>query len=652
MNEKRSLWGWIKYALGFYKNPPYVEERLKEADLRGAQFLSFVVGCVEIWMLIRYTIRNGSKCDTVGEFLQYTYGFWILLFSCAGLFAYTVLYFQGRLKRLKNYSTAFIFAFFAISLYFGATTAMSDFARGRMITCFLTIIMYVTIIMVRRPFISVLLTLGVSSGFLYLLNHFTFDRTGAQVVMNSGDTVNYVTFMISLGILEISVYFQRYKEACKSYSLEKAVITDDLTQIPNMHKFEADAKKYMEESVRDGKYPMYLVFDLEHFQTFNDHMNHATGDKLLMETGRIVASEFAGEPAARESGDLFVALTNAEDYQQRAENVRRRVKAAYPTETYLDVKTGAYRTKEFTREPRHAIDRAHYALKKIHNNENQAFVEYDEKMGKDYRLRQYVLNNLEKAVNEGYIQVFYQPVMWSQDGTLAGCEALARWIDPDMGFMSPGVFIPTLEEGRQIHKLDLCIYETVCKRIRACIDQGLPVLPTSLNFSRLDFELMDAVGELEKLVEKYRVPREYLHVEITESAVTKDVDGLKKAMKRLHDSGYAVWLDDFGSGYSSMNVLKDLDFDLLKIDMEFLKNFHDNPNSRKIISTVIDLAEKLDMLTLCEGVETEEAVTFLREAGCGRMQGYYYGKPMPYDDLLAKIEKGDYILPAGGKDSE
>ena len=132
--------------------------------------------------------------------------------------------------------------------------------------------------------------------------------------------------------------------------------------------------------------------------------------------------------------------------------------------------------------------------------------------------------------------------------------------------------------------------------------------------------------------------------EITESAVTEDVEGLQRAMKRLHDGGFAIWLDDFGSGYSSMNVLKDFDFDLLKIDMEFLKNFHNNQNSRKIISSIIHLANSLNMMTLSEGVETEEAVDFLREAGCGRLQGYYYGKPMRYEELLEKINDGTLKL--------
>ena len=184
------------------------------------------------------------------------------------------------------------------------------------------------------------------------------------------------------------------------------------------------------------------------------------------------------------------------------------------------------------------------------------------------------------------------------------------------------------------------------KYLRECLDSGLPALPISLNFSRLDFELMDAVGKLDALVQKYEIPKKYLHVEITESALTNDVEGLKKAIGILREKGYMVWLDDFGAGYSSLNVLKDFRFDLLKIDMEFLKGFHDSKNTRKIVETIIELAEKLDMKTLAEGVEEQDAADFLRSAGCGRQQGYFYGKPMPYEEILAKLSDGTYRLSA------
>lgn len=647
--QKRSLPAAIRYAFGFYRNPPYIENRLNEADVRSALFLSAVVACVEIGMIIRYIFKYvflESKCDSVSEFFHYTSGFWFLLIGSVILFSYSLLYVRKKLTNLQKYSKLIIFLYFAFAMVFGAKTAISDFSKGRMIICFLTIMMYVTVICIWRPVTSLLLTLFCGCGFIYLINHYAFDKAGNQLYMDPADLLNYATFMIVVVILELAVYFQRYSDATKSYKLDLKSKTDDLTGIPNMRKFDKDAKKYCSQLLAEQKNPVYLVFDILNFHTYNDRFGYEGGDELLISMAKQIVSAFPDEPAARESGDCFCVLTSAEDFIERAETIRNWIRNTYPEETYLTVRAGAFHMQDAERDPRFAVDRARYALKQIKNNE-QFFCEYDSRMSKDYSIRQYVLNNVEKAVKEGYIKVFYQPVVWSEDGTVCGCEALARWIDPDMGFMSPGIFIPVLEEGRQIHKLDLCIYEQVCRRIRECLDNGLPALPTSLNFSRLDFELMDAVGELEALVQKYNIPKEYLHIEITESALTNDVEGLKKAIDILHQKGYMVWLDDFGAGYSSLNVLKDFRFDLLKIDMEFLKCFHSSKNTRKIVETIIELADKLDMNTLAEGVEEEDAAAFLREAGCGRQQGYYYGKPMPYEEILAKLTDGTFRLRTG-----
>ncbi len=643
--EKMNVWNRIRRLLGFYSNPPYVEDQLREADVRGALFLTSVVIVVEIWMLVRYVINwvLPGEVETLSEFFHYTKDYWYLLIASLLLMTYSILYLRGKDGRLKKYSGLFIFLYYLFAMYFGITTAQHDFSRGRMIICFLTFLMYATIICVWRPYTSILLVCAFGFGFLWLLNNRTFDKAGNALQLSEGDTINYITFLLVLFILSISVYFQRYRDAKKSWKLEQIAVTDDLTGMPNIRKFEEETQKYLQTCFSTGEHPIYLVLDIANFQTYNDRFGYSGGDQLLIHMGKILRDEFRDEPVVRVSGDNFAVLTNAEDYIERVSHIRERLKAAYPTETYLDIKAGSYRAKETTKNARHAIDRAHHALKYLHNTDSDFIIEYDDKMRKDHKLREYVLNNLEKAVREGYIKVYYQPVMWAKDGTIAGCEALARWIDPEFGFLSPGLFVPTLEEGRQIHKLDLCIYEIVFKNIRECMEQGLQILPVSMNFSRLDFELMDVIKELKTLMEKYQIPKEYLHIEVTESALTSDVSRMKQVLKELSDDGFEIWLDDFGSGYSSLNVLKDFHFDLLKIDMEFLRNFSkDNENAKRIISNIIDLAKKLDMQTVAEGVETQEAVDFLREAGCGRLQGYFYGKPMPYEELRGKIDEGTY----------
>ena len=188
------------------------------------------------------------------------------------------------------------------------------------------------------------------------------------------------------------------------------------------------------------------------------------------------------------------------------------------------------------------------------------------------------------------------------------------------------------------------IFEAVCRDLRERLDQKLPVVPVSINFSRLDFELMDAVEVFDSLVQKYQIPKEYLHVEVTESALNENDRLLIDSTRRLKEKGYALWLDDFGSGYSSLNVLKDFDFDVLKIDMKFLIGFGTNQKAEPLIQSVIDMAGKIGLKTLTEGVETEEQANFLEKGGCLRLQGYRFGKPMPKEEILGKIDAGEFEI--------
>ena len=265
-------------------------------------------------------------------------------------------------------------------------------------------------------------------------------------------------------------------------------------------------------------------------------------------------------------------------------------------------------------------------------------------MHQNFLMTQYIVTHIDEAVKNGYIKPYYQPVVWSKGRTLCGVEALARWIDPKYGFLSPGKFIPALENAQQVYKLDKEVLRLVCKDIRHNLDNGLPVLPVSINFSRADFGVIDIVEVVEEAVQEFDVPHELLHIEITESALSNEIDTLKTTITRLHDKGFATWLDDFGSGYSSFNVLKDYEFDVLKLDMAFLSGFNGNEKAKALIRSVIAMANQIGMKTLCEGVETSEQAAFLEEACCGRLQGYLYGKPLSYDELFDKIKQGEYNI--------
>ena len=176
------------------------------------------------------------------------------------------------------------------------------------------------------------------------------------------------------------------------------------------------------------------------------------------------------------------------------------------------------------------------------------------------------------------------------------------------------------------------------------MDNGLPVLPVSINFSRADFGLVDIVEVVSSTTKEFGIPPELIHVEITERALTNETDTLKDTINRLHKMGFTTWLDDFGSGYSSFNVLKDFEFDVLKLDMAFLIGFNGNEKAKALIKSVISLADQIGMKTLCEGVETQEQAEFLEDASCGRLQGYLYGKPLSYQELYDKIKAGEFKI--------
>lgn len=250
---------------------------------------------------------------------------------------------------------------------------------------------------------------------------------------------------------------------------------------------------------------------------------------------------------------------------------------------------------------------------------------------------EHVVSHIDDAISNEWIKVYYQPVIRGLTGQLCSAESLARWIDPEYGLLTPDKFISALEASNNIHKLDCFLVDKVCSDIHEHMIAGKPVFPVSINFSRLDFIMCDMLDVVESTILKYDIPRDYLHFEITESMIAQDEELMKKVITDFRNRGYEIWMDDFGSGYSSLNLLKDYDFDLVKMDMRFLSNMTEK--SKSILRSAISLAKHIDIKTLSEGVETKEQVDFLMSVGCGKYQGYYYGKPQPYDDMIKSMEE-------------
>ncbi|MBO4337558.1 MAG: EAL domain-containing protein, partial [Lachnospiraceae bacterium] len=282
-----------------------------------------------------------------------------------------------------------------------------------------------------------------------------------------------------------------------------------------------------------------------------------------------------------------------------------------------------------------ACDHARLACNSIKNRHDVFYSVYDEMLRDKLRRQQYVIDHVDEAIEREYIKVYYQPVIRVRTGKICGYEALVRWVDPSLGILPPADFIDTLEQFHLIHKIDTYVVEQVLRDYRMIIDEGNPIVPASVNFSRLDFELCDIFGFVEKTRKKYDVPRNMLDLEITESVFDGNVSHVEDECARMRKLGYQIWLDDFGSGYSSLNSLTEHSFDVLKLDMVFLRSFDHNPKTSTLMTYIIEGARGMGLQPLCEGVETKEHYEFLKKIGCEKAQGYYFGKPMPYEEARA-----------------
>ena len=408
---------------------------------------------------------------------------------------------------------------------------------------------------------------------------------------------------------------------------------DTLTGLPNMEYCRMRGESYVTDIRIAGGTPSVVFFDIVGMKLYNNANGYDKGNEFLLNFAAALKKLFPNNLICRQSNDHFTVVTDIRNIEERLSEVRKYVKSVV-SKISMDVNIGLCKIGE-QESMLDACEKAKIACK-VQKLSSDNFVRYyDEELRKTLVLRNYVVNHIDEAISNGYIKVFYQPVVRTITETFCGMEALARWVDPQYGFLNPAVFIGALEESRQIHKLDSHVINIVCKEMREEMDAGKPIVPVSFNLSRLDFIGCDIFDVVEKALKKYNIDREYIRVEITESIMASD-SYVRSEIQRFRLVGYEVWMDDFGSGYSSLNTLKDYKFDELKIDMAFLSNFNDA--SRTIISSTVRMAKNLGLKTLAEGVETKEQMDFLKGIGCEKVQGYYYGKPLPLKETMKHME--------------
>lgn len=417
----------------------------------------------------------------------------------------------------------------------------------------------------------------------------------------------------------------------KNEELRYLLEHDALTGLYNRSTFCRKTADFLRQNP-NGTYNM-VQFDIERFKVINELYGNFMGDRilLLIAEGLQKCLKDKGTYGRLEADHFAVCLPASTEELQYVREQMDKSLASVKIEQKINLYYGVYTVEDRDMSVDLMCDRANLALRTVKGNSNRSYAVYNDELHQVVLSEQQLTNSMEEALLQRQFEVYYQPVVDLKTGEVVSAEALVRWNHPEKGMVSPGFFIPFFEHNGFIIKLDAYIREEVCRNIMELGRRGLNCVPVSVNVSRLEFYDPNLCRSIIDLTERYRLEPGMMRLEITESAYTDNPQQLLAAMKELQNYGFQVLMDDFGSGYSSLNMLKDVPVDILKMDMKFLENQGISGRGPEILASLVRMAKKLGMHTIAEGIETKEQGDFLRSVGCEYGQGYYYARPMPAD---------------------
>lgn len=449
--------------------------------------------------------------------------------------------------------------------------------------------------------------------------------------------IKSLTSVISSYLLKMKAY----EDA--SETVERLTGYDPITGLYKYEKFINLAGEYI-ATAEHGNYAI-VYLDISNFKYLNDTYGYEVGDSVLHDLAEYISSRTDYVVmASRVFSDNMVVLMKLDEISidqlknglsaasaEFCDTIKKRL-----SDSRIDIGVGVC-TFSISGGPimiQNIISNANMARKRTKMPMMPRIIFYDDQMGHSAKNEIAYANDMEKALKNKEFVVYMQPKVNLKSNKVEGAEALVRWRKEDGSIIYPNDFIPIFERNKSITLLDFYVYEEVCQYIRNRLDAGLPVVRISTNVSRVHLYAIDAIiDKISSLIDKYQVPPKYLEFELTETSFTDKVDDTITLMSRLRELGVKVSMDDFGSGYSSLNVLTKLPLDVLKIDKEFLRDFETDSEEKIVIPSVIAMAKKLNLEVVCEGVETIEQVEFLRSIDCDFAQGYYYAKPIPQDEF-------------------
>ncbi|MCR5301978.1 MAG: GGDEF domain-containing phosphodiesterase [Lachnospiraceae bacterium] len=443
-----------------------------------------------------------------------------------------------------------------------------------------------------------------------------------------------VIVIILMAIMAAVVINYIRGEQNKVYDL---AYVDDLTRAPNENAFRERATELLMEN---PEIP-YLItcFDLMNFRYINEGYGHLKADMLLRDIA-VALSEAYGynETFGRLSADRFVGLCVDDNrLTERKEFITERVTRSaeeigmkYP----IKFKTGIYYIRDRKEPISEMIDKANLARKAVSSSLRSLEVEYRDQLMEETRKQERVESRMHEALEKGEFVPYLQPKWNMAEDRIYGAEALIRWVDSNGKVIPPGEFIPVFEKNGFIEQIDFYMLNAICRYIRQMIDDGREVYPVSINQSRYLLYDPNYIMKVQEIMLKYRVPKGLIELEITETVFFNEKERMLEVMRNLKEFNMNLSIDDFGSGYSSLNLLRDIPFDVLKIDRGFLDESVQTDTGKWILRKIVEMAEGLNLKVICEGVETHEQVEMLLDIGCIYAQGYLYSRPIPIEDFM------------------
>ncbi len=385
------------------------------------------------------------------------------------------------------------------------------------------------------------------------------------------------------------------------------------------------------------------MVNIRKFTVINELFGYKTGKNVL----RYLAGQLDGflqkdSTCARlNSDDFAVCLPYLPERMDAFMEKLNQICDSYELEFPLSLNVGLCIADDTEESVNLILDHAILALTLVMKSNRVDIAYYDKSMRLKMLREAEITSEMQQALLEKQFQIYLQPQVNHRTGELTGCEALVRWIHPDKGMISPGEFIPVFEKTGFITRLDRFVWEEACRVIADWKKRGRSVIPISVNISRIDILELDLLSVFTEMMQKYGITTDELRLEITESAYVEQGNEILDVVGALRDRKFIVEMDDFGSGYSSLNTLKDVPVDVLKLDLKFLSG-GENERGNIILKSVVDMANRLELAIVAEGVETMPQADFLNQLGCETIQGYLYSKPIPVADFeeMADARKG------------